>query len=145
MTLLHRKYLSNPHPLRVPTILHCDALLTLRGPHYYLILDWSRGGSNRVALDAYVVTPEYLMRVWEPFPALMGTPQYWTRGNNTVMARVHRTVVDECCKVADMASLSGYDRVSLLAHYIPQQDEPALTVQNYYRPSNRKQHLPDWL
>ena len=100
------------------TVLHLDAYTFVNREYGYLALYWSEGGFKAIALDGYRIEPDGLtpveghvteaLRTW-------GAPRYWTRSNNAVMARLHRTVLEQPARMLDLGR-GRWSRVVVQAH-----------------------------
>jgi hypothetical protein len=115
-----------------PSVLRMDAYVILSNGHHYLVIHYTRGAITRVATDAWAVTTDGLVPVWI-VDDIEGTKQYWSTLNNSILRRIHATVVQ---LKADAVKLPNTSRVSLLAHYVKQDDAQPLDVANGYRPGN---------
>jgi len=134
--ITHRPWLSTAlwDVLTRLSILHADAYVMTLGSEptatalKYLVIDYRRGGRERIALDAWLVEADGLTPMWDALDVLgRGSPVTWgTLG--VPWARLHRTVVETA-----YAARGPWSRVSLQCHYVRATDRDTEPKVNAYK------------
>lgn len=113
-------------------ILHMDAYVVLFAGHGYLTIEWREGGALLVALDTYLIESDGLVPVWDITRA-HGKALYWGETNNALMARLHKTVLDQPARMLELGR-GRWTRVSAQCHYVHvrEKDAEIPPERNYY-------------
>lgn len=114
------------------TIMHMDAYILSAKGRTYLLIDFRRGGTFRIAVDAWLIEQDGLTPIWDAVGLQnVGEPVYWSRANHAWMRGVHQTVLAQAEKMMGF-SQGRWTRVVTQCHYVHVTDTDCEIRDNKY-------------